>query len=193
MSNSEIHTSAPTQHNTASATFADIPEASPASPASLSPSTITPSAVSKKVYALGSLGYDFGTEARRDTFKQRMPVVSMDGVLIPANPYDARQMVNYLESTPTEGKSLIWTLNQELTPIYALEPQKAFASEIYAVFQMMLAGQIQPESSDNYIERVSIPGNLTDRTVELFSGQVVPVVALPNIRGMYGFTLFYLS
>ncbi|MEH2335248.1 S8 family peptidase [Nostoc sp.] len=180
---SEIHTSAPTQLITASATLADIP---PSPPLPLSPSTITKSAVSKKVYALGTLGYDFGTEARRDTFKQRIPVVSINGVLIPANPYDARQMVNYLELSPTEGKSLIWTLNQELTPIYVLEPQKAFASEIYAVFAMMLAGQIQPQSSDDYIERVSIPGSLTDRTVELFSGQIVPVLALPNIRGMYG-------
>ncbi|WP_318781301.1 cyanobactin maturation protease PatG family protein [Amazonocrinis nigriterrae] len=33
---------------------------------------------------------------------------------------------------------------------------------------------------------MSFPGQLTDRTVELFSGQVVPVVTLPNIRGMYG-------
>jgi cyanobactin maturation PatA/PatG family protease len=132
------------------------------------------------------LGYDFGTEARRDTFKQRMSVVSIDGVLIPANPYDTSQMVNHLDLNPSEGKSLIWTLNQELTPIYALEPQKAFASEIYAVFGMLLAGQIQPESSDDYIERVSIPGNLTHRTVELFSGQVVPILALRNIRGMYG-------
>jgi len=170
----------------ASATLAEVPSSPLASPASLTPSTITPSAVSSKVYALGTLGYDFGSEARRDTFKQRMPSVSINGVLVPANPYDARQMVNHLELSPAESKSLIWTLNQELTPIYALEPQKAFASEIYAVFGMLLAGQIQPAESDDYIERVSIPGNLTDRTVELFSGQVVPVLALPNIRGMYG-------
>ena len=193
---SEIHSPAPSQLITASATLADISPASsspplplsqsPPLPLSLSPSTIAPSAVSSKVYVLGSLGYDFGSEARRDTFKQQMPSVSINGVLVPANPYDARQMVNHLELSPAESKSLIWTLNQELTPIYALEPQKAFASEIYAVFGMLLAGQIQPESSDDYIERVSIPGNLTDRTVELFSGQVLPVLALPNIRGMYG-------
>jgi cyanobactin maturation PatA/PatG family protease len=203
---SEIHSPAPSQLITASATLADISPASPSPelplsqspplpsspspelplPLSLSPSTITPSAVSSKVYALGTLGYDFGSEARRDTFKQQMPSVSINGVLVPANPYDARQMVNHLELSPAESKSLIWTLNQELTPIYALEPQKAFASEIYAVFGMLLAGQIQPAESDDYIERVSIPGNLTDRTVELFSGQVVPVLALPNIRGMYG-------
>jgi hypothetical protein len=155
-------------------------------PQIVSPSNITPSAVSNKVYALGTLGYDFGSEARRDIFKQQMPAVNLNGVFIPSNPYDSRQMVNHLELSPAEGKSLIWTLNHELTPIYALEPQKAFASEIYAVFQMMLAGQLQPEESDDYIERVSIPGTLTDRTVELFSGQVVPVLALPNVRGMYG-------
>ncbi|MBE9213358.1 PatA/PatG family cyanobactin maturation protease [Plectonema cf. radiosum LEGE 06105] len=176
----EVDNSAAMKLVTASATIIDI------SPAPLSPSNITPSAVSNTVYALGTLGYDFGSEARRDTFKQQMPGVNIDGVLIPANPYDVSQMVNHLELSPTEGKSLIWTLNQELTPIYALEPQKAFASEIYTVFQMLLAGQIQPEESDDYIERVSIPGNLTNRSVELFSGQVVPILALPNIRGMYG-------
>lgn len=176
----EVYNSAATELVTASATIKDI------SPTLLSPSNITPSAVSNKVYALGTLGYDFSSEARRDTFKQQMPAVNIDGVFIPANPYDPRQMVNHLELSPAEGKSLIWTLNQEFTPIYALEPQKAFASEIYAVFQMMLAGQVQPASSDDYIERVSIPGNRTNRTVELFSGQVVPILALPNIRGMYG-------
>lgn len=188
----EVNGSASTQLVTvsatlaASATIADISSPEPASPTFTTSATVTPSAVSNKVYALGTLGYDFGSEARRDTFKQLMPAVNIDGVIVPSNPYDARQMVSHLEFNPAEAKSLIWTLNQELTPIYALEPQKAFANEIYATFQRLLAGQIQPESSDEHIERVSIPGTLTDRTVELFSGQVVPVLALPNIRGMYG-------
>lgn len=163
-----------------------LPSKSAPPNSSLTPSTITRSGVSNQVYSLGTVGYDFGSEARRDTFKQLMAAVSFDGTPVPANPYDARQMVDYLELSPAEGKSLIWTLNQELTPIYALEPTGAFANEIYATFQLMLAGQIQPESSDDYIERISIPGKLTDRTVELFSGQVVPVLELPNIRGMYG-------
>ncbi|MFM6094400.1 MAG: PatA/PatG family cyanobactin maturation protease, partial [Dolichospermum sp.] len=83
---------------------------------------VTPSAASKLVYALGTIGYDFGNEARRDSFKQLMPAVNMDGAIIPANPYDSRQMADYLSANPTEAKPLIWTLNQELTPIYALEP-----------------------------------------------------------------------
>jgi cyanobactin maturation PatA/PatG family protease len=118
-----------------------------------------------------------------------MPAVEVDGILVPANPYDAQQMVNYLEQSPAAARSLIWTLNQELNPIYALEPQKAFATEIYEAFQLLLAGQIQPPSSNNYIERVSIPGILTDRTVELSSGQVVPVLRLPNVRGLFGWSV----
>jgi cyanobactin maturation PatA/PatG family protease len=41
------------------------------------------------VYALDKLGYDFGTEARRDSFIQSMPPESN-------NPYDPEDMVNYL-------------------------------------------------------------------------------------------------
>ncbi|MGH1393112.1 MAG: PatA/PatG family cyanobactin maturation protease [Trichormus sp.] len=137
-------------------------------------------------YALGTLGYDFGSEARRDSFKQLMPGVQIDGTAIPANPYDARQMVDYLGDNPSEAKSLIWTLNLELTPIYAIEPGGAFARDVYAILQELLSGQIQPEDSENYVERVSIPGVLSGRSVKLFSGQVVPVIEVPNTRGLYG-------
>jgi len=147
---------------------------------------VTPSQPSNLVYALGTLGYDFGAEARRDSFKQLMPAVSMDGILVPANPYDARQIADYLEANPSEGKALIWTLNQELTPIYALQPVGAFGADVYGVLQQLLAGQVLAEDSEDYIERVSIPGWLTDKTVKLLFGQVLPVVKVHNIRGMYG-------
>lgn len=138
------------------------------------------------VYALGTLGYDFGSEARRDSYKQLMPGVEIDGTTIPANPYDARQMVDYLADTLSEAKTLIWTLNLELTPIYAIEPVGGFAREAYAVLQQLLAGQIQPEDNAEFVERVSIPGVLSGRSVKLFSGQVVPVIEVYSIRGLYG-------
>jgi cyanobactin maturation PatA/PatG family protease len=150
---------------------------------------ITPSATSKLVYALGTIGYDFGSEARRDSFKQLMPAFEMDGTVIPPNPYDARQMVDYLSQNPSEAKALIWTLNQELKPIYALEPRQGFAADVYETLILMLAGQIEPEDSDDFIERVSIPAKTTDKTVQLFSGQEVPVITLINIRGMYGWNV----
>lgn len=153
---------------------------------SLVNNSIAPSGKSNFVYVLGTLGYDFGTQARRDTFKQLMPAVEINRTQIPANPYDARQMVDYLEENLPDAASLIWTLNLELTPVYAIEPRGAFAADVYEIFLQMLAGQVQAETSEEYIERVSIPGRLTDRTVKLFSGQVVPVIVPHSPRGMYG-------
>jgi len=138
------------------------------------------------VYALGNLSYDFGTEARRDSFKQLMPPVEIDGVIVPPNPYDARQMVAYLDEHPYEARSLIWTLNLELTPIYAIEPTGAFGATIYELLIQMLSGEILPETDTDNIQRVSIPGRLTGRTTRLFSGQHVPVVQMENPRGAYG-------
>ncbi|NEN90444.1 MAG: PatA/PatG family cyanobactin maturation protease [Okeania sp. SIO3H1] len=141
------------------------------------------------VYVIGTLGYDFGTEARRDSFKQLMPAVTIENTQIPANPYDARQMVDYLAVNLSEAKSLTWTLNMELTPIYALEPSGSFARDVYEAFQQLLSGEVEPEDSEEYIERVSIPGRLTGRTVRLFSGQVVPVVEPVSPRGLYGWRI----
>ncbi len=138
------------------------------------------------VYAIGTLGYDFGSEARRDTFKQLMPTAVIGGIEVPSNPYDARQMVDYLADNLSEAKSLIWTLNLELTPIYAIEPLGSFSREVYAALQELLSGQVQAEDSPEYIERVSIPGRITGRTVRLFSGQVVPVIEPDSPRGIYG-------
>ena len=176
----------PSTHSTTSQIPAMTQSTSNFVTASQAPSEL---ADSQLVYALGTLGYDFGSEARRDSFKQLMPAYNIGGVPVPANPYDARQMVDYLEIAPYESRSLIWTLNIELTPIYAIEPQGAFARDTYAVLQELLAGQIQAESSEEYVERVSIPGLLTGKTVKLFSGQVVPLLAPQNPRGMYGWKI----
>ncbi len=139
------------------------------------------------VYALGTLGYDFGSEARRDSFKQLMPPFDIGGgVMVPANPYDARQMVDYLDANISEARSLIWTLNIELTPVYAIDPTGPFGAESYRALHELLAGQIQPEGDVEYVERVSIPGILTKRTVKLFSGQVIPVIEPQSTRGIYG-------
>ena len=152
--------------------------------------SVTPSQAAEPaggiVYAIGTLGYDFGTEARRDTFKQLMPTAVIGGIEVPSNPYDARQMVDYLADNLSEAKSLIWTLNLELTPIYAIEPLGSFSREVYSALQELLSGQVQAEDSPEYIHRVSIPGRITGRTVRLFSGQVVPVIEPDSPRGIYG-------
>ena len=164
------------------------------------------------VFFIGLVGYDFGTEARRDTFKQQMPPVlykhvdeqryvrvpdneirarnefddRLDGFIeIPPNPYDTRHMAAYLKAYPSEARALIWTLNLELTPVYAVEPVGPFAASVYEMLVDMLSGQSQLEGTDQYVQRVSVPADLTDHSVRLFSGQEVTTLLVDTPRGMY--------
>lgn len=161
-------------------------ESTATEPATVGPSAAESSTGGSLVYALGNISYDFGTEARRDSFKQLMPPVEVDGNVLPPNPYDARQLVAYIGANAYEAREVIWTLNIELTPIYALEPSGAFGASIYELLNEMLAGEVLAEQDPDHIQRVSIPGRLTGRTVRLFSGQQVPVIQLDNPRGSYG-------
>lgn len=173
------------------------------------------------IYAIGNIGYDFGTEARRDGFRQQMDEVELEGIPAldqsppgvlfhhaPPNPYDPNQLSAYLGRNPWASNKLIWTLNLDRTPIYALEAEtsvgmawgEAFyddelrptgidpsfppVSYVYKAFRDAIVGQLLPDSEPGYVSRVSIPGVLTDRTVRLFSGQVVPVVVV-SARGLY--------
>jgi subtilisin family serine protease len=130
------------------------------------------------VYALGQLGYDFGTEARRDAFIQNMDEPSAG---VAANPNDPVQLLNYLEKNPWEAASLNWTLNLDGTAIYAVIAQGPFASEAYQRLRRFLSEQLAEG-----VERISIPGTLTGK-VRLLNGHVVPVI-MPEIRGMCSWT-----
>jgi cyanobactin maturation PatA/PatG family protease len=122
------------------------------------------------VYALGTVGYDFGSEAQQDSLAQAMG----EG----ANPNDAAQLLAYLDNNPHEATAVLWTLNQEGTPIYAIQPAGPFASVAYERLREFLRDQ-----TEEAIERVSLPGYLAG-SVRLLSGQVVPVV-VPEPRGMF--------
>jgi len=143
------------------------------------------------VYALGTIGIDFGHETRRDTFRQLMPAVVHRGegpdgtdLFVEANPFDVFQLTDYLESNPHESTKLIWTLNLDLTPIYAIEADPYYPESVYVVLREALRNQALPADETDYVARVSIPGVLTGRTVQLYSGQTVPCVRAER-RGMY--------
>ena len=57
---------------------------------------------------------------------------------------------------------------------------------MYEALRELLEGEIQAETVDEFVERASVPGLLTGRTVKLFSGQVVPVIEPQNRRGLFG-------
>lgn len=121
------------------------------------------------VYALGTLAYDFGSEARRDSIAQ-----SMAG----GNPLSPADFLAHLEANPWDAASVVWTLNLDATPIYAVHPAGAFAEAGYKILRDALAAQLN-EGADI----VSVPGIIAG-TSTLESGQVVPLI-MPAIRGVH--------
>jgi cyanobactin maturation PatA/PatG family protease len=130
------------------------------------------------VYALGQLGFDFGTEARRDAFIQDMEDPSTG---VTPSPYDPNQLLNYLQASPWAAASLIWTISLDGTVVYAVIPQGPFASEAHQRLRRFLQEQLTEG-----VERVSISGSISGK-VRLLNGQVVPML-IPEIRGMYSWT-----
>ena len=127
------------------------------------------------VYALGKLGFDFGTEARRDRFIQYMGDT--------AAPYDPVRLGAYLNDNPDEAASLIWTLNLDATPVYAIVPSGPFAEMGYRRLREVLEGQTKKDG----VEMVSVPGYVGG-SVTLMSGQKVPLIA-PAIRGLHAWSI----
>src|SRR5262249_33961909 len=123
------------------------------------------------VYALGQLDYDFGSEARRDSFLQR-------GL---KDPHQPRQLLAHLKENPSDAAGGVWTLLEDATPIYAISPAGPFAAETYARLQEFLSAQ-----HDEGAERVSIAGVVSGKET-LMSGQIVPVI-YPELRGMYSWS-----
>jgi hypothetical protein len=129
---------------------------------------------SQMVYALGQLGYDFGTEARRDSIQQHMG----EGV----NPYDADKLLSYLEKNPWDAAEINWTLALDGSQIYAVAPRGSFAQEVFLRLRSFLSEQLS-----RGVERISVPGRITG-SVTLLNGQVVPVID-PVLRGMHSWTI----
>ncbi|MFI7102999.1 S8 family serine peptidase [Streptomyces sp. NPDC050161] len=81
------------------------------------------------IYAIGTIGFDFRTEARRDTFRQLMPWTEGrpgpkgEPSFVQPNIYNPTQLSAYLSANPWESDKLTWTLELDRTPIYALEAE----------------------------------------------------------------------
>ncbi|PQQ40037.1 peptidase S8 [Photorhabdus luminescens] len=127
----------------------------------------------EKVFLIGTIGYDFGTEARLDYFTQVMG--NKNG-----HPFDPCQMAEHLTTGDNveQSNALIWTLKVDGIPIYAIKPDSQFAVLEYARLVEFLN-----EQETKGVERVSISGIITGET-RLFNGQVIPTVS-PVLRGMF--------
>ena len=122
-------------------------------------------------YALGRIGYDFGTEARRDSFVQA-------GL---RNPYSPQELLAYLDANPWAAQDVIFTLEQDSTPIYAVQGGGPFAVHVYERLREFLSDHL-----DGDAETVSLP-SYVGGTATLTNGQTLPVL-WPDPRGMYSWT-----
>lgn len=128
------------------------------------------------VFALGELGYDLGTEARKDSLWQAMG----------GDPFEWDNLIKHLDKNPWDAEAVTWTLRIDATPIYAIRPEGAFAAEAYRRLADSLIGQIGGRAKGKEtrkIDRISLPGRING-AVTLSTGVVVPVVE-PALRGMY--------
>jgi cyanobactin maturation PatA/PatG family protease len=126
------------------------------------------------VYALGTLGLDFGTPAHRDSLAQAMAPSAN-------RPEVTDELLRHLDAHPHDAQSLIWTLNLDATPIYAIAPAGAFAAAAYERLRHCLRAQAAGSA-----ELVSLPGHLAG-SVRLSTGQQVPLL-VPEVRGLYAWS-----
>jgi hypothetical protein len=128
------------------------------------------------VYALGQIGFDFGTESRRDSVAQFMRGKS---------PTDAKALIKHLASA--EGgediERLIWTVVLDNTPIYAIQPVGAFANSGYGRILEAFRQQIDLATKRERETIIfAVPGRVAG-SVRLMSGETVPVL-VPSSRGI---------
>jgi cyanobactin maturation PatA/PatG family protease len=123
------------------------------------------------VYALGLIGYDLGSEARRDWFIQQ-------GLRNPDNP---SEMLEHLTGNPHHSMALTWTLQQETTVTYAIQPSGPFSTMAFDLLRGFLSAQVT-----SGVQQVSMPG-IIQGDASLFNGQSVPVIH-PETRGMFSWS-----
>ena len=93
-------------------------------------------------------------------------------------PEDA--LLTHLSANPYYAQSLIWTVELDATPIYAIVPAGPFAGVVYERLREFLTDQGYRAGFDS--------GSYSGGSVRLMSGQVVPAL-IPEVRGMYSWSV----
>ena len=162
----------------------------------------TAQAESSLVYVLAQIGYDFGTWTRYEWYAQQMMQRDNQRTGLKfGSPLDRTAFIDYLnyikEDAPGSWESVIWTLEFDSVPIYALQPVGPYAKNalerIKGFFQEQVIGKQDPPGGPETFksERCSIPGYLTGQSVTLMNGLVVPVIAITD-RGLYNWSIEWL-
>lgn len=163
------------------------------------------------VYALGRLGYDFGTEARMDSIQSQLRAVVKHPNRL-ASVTDPLDLVAFLRLSPPHTPAITWTLNLSEAPLYAIRPEGDYLEETYRTLVDILEAQTttairfndytppeppptpakakssarESEVPPPPVERMSLPGVINGE-VELMSGQVIPSVR-PALGAMHAWS-----
>jgi cyanobactin maturation PatA/PatG family protease len=164
------------------------------------PTDFVTAANSQLVYIVGTLGYDFITDARRDYFVQQFADMSADHEFISGFtadlgltagpiylPEDNRAMSAYLSQSvgppveerprgrnPQDIGSLMWVLFQENQPLYALRPLHTLALAVLATFANFLYDQSRLPTDEQGVPNP----NLADRVS--IAGRIIGDITLYN-------------
>ncbi|WP_316195747.1 PatA/PatG family cyanobactin maturation protease [Bradyrhizobium sp. SZCCHNRI3052] len=125
------------------------------------------------VYALGSLWFDFGTEARYDAIVQQL---GGD----PARAANPHELIGFLRAQPRFATGLTFILLQDQIPLYAIVPSGPFAADTYKDMLDAIEASI---GDHGRLQRVSLPGFIGGST-RLMNGMSVPIV-FADPRGMF--------
>jgi cyanobactin maturation PatA/PatG family protease len=160
------------------------------------------------VFALGKLGYDFGTEARMDSIQTQMDALHTrsPGAFGGRQPSASQpaDLVAFLNQAKSVAPAINWTLKLNDTPIYAIRPEGFYVQETYEALVNTLDEQTRsaaaaaapppppargkaaaaaPPIAPPPVERMSLPGIINGQ-VELMNGLIIPSVR-PALAGMY--------
>ena len=105
------------------------------------------------VFALGKLGYDFGTEARMDSIQSQMSAAAAQrrdifperDTRVP-NPADLVKFLRLNGLASRSAPAITWTLNLNETPIYAILPEGYYVKETYKALVRTLDEQTRSAS-----------------------------------------------
>ena len=131
------------------------------------------------VYALGSLWFDFGTQARYDALVQQL-----------GPQFNSNDLINFLlegetpNSNPEFVTGVTFILMQDEMPIYAVQPAGPFALSTYKKMLLAMRSSLDTKVGDE--QRISLPGYISGST-RLMNGMTLPVV-YPDSRGMWKWT-----
>ncbi len=123
-----------------------------------------------QVYALGELGFDFGTREQRDA------IVAANGGQPVLTLADLGKLLGSFRNG-ADFYTIVWTLVVDGEPMYAFRPAHGLhVFEFFAVTMQMLMEK-------PLLDRIVVPGRIRGEA-KLLDGRVVPLID-PDVRGLH--------